>query len=401
MRKGWTLALFTVLALMLTVSLVQAQEPIKIGVVSPKTGNYADHGALERMGMRLAVEDFGGQVLGRPIELIEVDSETNPDVAARRATRLIQADGVKFLIGGVSSSVAISVGAVAEENGVLFIATNQNSDEITSEYARRHVFRVPPDMATLVRAGAQWVADNLGKKWYFITHDYSWGWSGTRWARAMMDKVGATEVGEVLIPLDTRDFSSQLITLANSGADVAIVTVAGFDGIALYDQMREFGIFDRMNAFWTLADYPDAYALRPERRGRYGMAEIYWKVTPELEAFSERFRNTFPDAPVPVVETNSYHGWLGMTALLRAIEAAGTTDVDAVIKAMEGMVIEDNMQPYPTYIRPWDHQFLSAVYLGVDRPVEGPDITEILFVAPAEQYARTQEENPVDLTKAD
>jgi len=376
-----------------------AVEPIKIGLVSPKSGNYADHGGMERVGMYLAVEDFGGEVLGRPIELIEADSETNPDIASRRAKALIETENVMFLMGGVSSSVGIAVGAVCEAAGALFIASNENSDTITGSDAMKHMFRVPPNMAILVRGAAQYVADNLGKKWYFITHDYSWGQSGTRWARNMLDVVGAKEIGEVLIPMNTRDFSSYLLQVANSGAEVACVTVGGFDGIALYKQMSEFGIFDKMKVWWTLADYPDSYALQPEQRGRYGMMEIYWTATPELIEFSKRINEKNPNAPVHVTETNSYSGWLGMTALLKGIEAAGTTDVDAVIKAMEGMIICDNMQPNPTYIRPWDHQFIDSMFFGVDNQESGDDITEVLFSMPCKDFARTFSENPVDLTK--
>lgn len=379
---------------------IAAQESVKIGLVSPKSGNYADHGQMERIGMYLAVEDFGGEVLGRPIELIEVDSETNPDIASRRAKTLIESQDVNFLMGGVSSSVGAAVGSVCHEAGSLWINTNENSDTLTAEDANKHSFRVPPNMAILVRGAAEYVAENLGKKWYFVTHDYNWGHSGTKWAREMIDEVGAEEVGESRIPMGTRDMSSYLLQLANSGADVACVTVGGFDGIALYGQMSEFGIFDKMDVWWTLADYPDSYAVQPEQRGRYGMMEIFWKATPELMEFSKRIAEDYPDAIVNVVETNSYHGWLGMKALLTAIEKAGTDDVDAVIKAMEGLIICDNMQPDPTYIRPWDHQFIDTMYFGHDIPgAEGDDITELLFTMPCKDFARTMSENPIDLTK--
>ncbi len=390
----------TLIALVVFSLVVTAQEPVKIGIVSPKSGNYADHGEMERIGMYLAVEDFGGKVLGRPIELIEVDSETNPDIASRRTKTLIEAQDVKFFLGAVSSSVGIAVGSVCHELGSIYICTNANSDTITGVDANKHTFRVPPNMAILVRGAAKYVAENLGKKWYFVTHDYSWGWSGTEWGRKMLDKVGAVEVGEVKIPMNTRDMSSYLLQLVNSGADVACVTVGGFDGIALYNQMGEFGIFDKMKVWWTLADYPDSYAIPPEQRGRYGMMEIYWKATPELIEFSKRIHDKYPGAIANVTETNSYHGWLGMKALLTAIEKAGTTDVDSVIKSLEGLIICDNKQPDPTYIRPWDHQFIDTMFFGHDIPgAEGDDITEVLFTAPCKDFARTMTENPIDLTK--
>lgn len=376
-----------------------AGDTVKIGIVSPQSGNYADHGAMERVGMKMAVDDFGGKVLGRTIELIEVDSETNPDIAARRAKRLIQANDVKFLMGGVSSSVAIAVSAVCDEEGALFIASNQNSDTLNGEHAKKTMFRTPPGMAPLVRGSAQWVADNLGKKWYFMTHDYSWGWSGTEWAREMLEPVGATEVGEAKVPLGTRDFSSFLLKISNSDADVVVCTVGGFDMIAMYRQMNDFGIFDKMAVWHTLENYADAISLEPEQRGAYGTYEIYHTINDELKAFSDRMNAEYPGQLCEVVESNAYHGWLSMKALLQGMEEAGNTDVGDVIAAMEGMVIEDNMQPHPTVIRPWDHQMLDSIFFGQDKKVSGTDIVEIFFSEPAEKWARTKEENPIDLTK--
>ncbi|MGA2957198.1 MAG: ABC transporter substrate-binding protein, partial [Thermodesulfobacteriota bacterium] len=189
-----------------------AAEPLEIGVVSPASGNYADHGMTERLGMQMAVDEFKDKgVLGRPVKLIVEDDETDPQVGARKARRLIEVEKVKYLIGGVSSSVAVSVGEVAQRNGALFIATNQNSDTITGEKAHRCVFRVPPDMSMALRSLSPYIIEKVGKKWYFFTHDYEWGWSGTRWGRKMLEQYKGTEVGESKIPMNTRDFSSFLI----------------------------------------------------------------------------------------------------------------------------------------------------------------------------------------------
>ena len=375
-----------------------AAEPIKIGAVVPKSGNYAEHGEMELIGIYLAIEDFGGQVLGRPIELVEADDENNPDIGSRRARNLIEVEGIKFLMGGVSSSVGLAIGGVCEEKGALYLATNQNSDDFTSEgYANKYMFHVAPGMDSLVRGVAEYVAENLGKKWYFITHDYSWGHSGTKWARNMIDQVGAEEIGEIKVPNGTRDFSSYLLQIANSEADVIVLTVGGLDLQALYMQMNEFGLFDKMAAWCTLGNYEDSYPLKPEQRGMYIGVESYWKESPGMIELSNRIKEGYPNAPLSVASANTYQGWLGMTALLKAIEKAGTTDVDAVIKTMEGMVICDNLRLEPTYIRPWDHQFIGVYPFVRDLQVEGVDIFEVLFTYPSKDYARNLSENPLRL----
>ncbi len=392
------------LAVMLALVLIpglghaQSKEPIKIGVVSPVSGNYGDHGLLERIGMEMALEEYGGKILGRPVSLIVADDETNPDVAARRARRLVEVDNVKFMMGGVSTSTALSVGAVAEEKKVLFIATNQNGDQVTGESARHYVFRTPPDMAMLVRAGAKYVADNLGKKWFFLTHDYSWGHSGTKWARNMLPKVGAKEIGEIKVPMGNRDFSSQLLTIRNSGADVLVITLAGFDNVALLKQMNELKIYDKMKVWYTLIDLVDLFVVPKEDRQAFVSAETYYKASPAMEKLNEKYMKKYPKVASPVLDTTTYNGWLSMKILLEGIKKAGTADdVEKVICAMEGLTIKDNARKTPSYVRPWDHQVITEVVFGKVNPVKGNDILDVKALIPGDQVARTKEENPVNV----
>lgn len=394
---------FLIIGLLAFMGLIPAPaisaDPIKIGVVSPMSGNYGDHGALERAGMQMALDEVGGKVLGRPVQLVMADDETNPDVAARRARRLIEADKVKFMMGAVSSSVAAAVGAVAEEKKVLYINTNGNSDQLSGEYARHYVFTAAPNMAILVRGGAKYVAENLGKKWFFITHDYSWGWSGTKWARASMKELGCSEVGEIKVPMGTRDFSSQLLQIRNSGADVVVITCGGFDAVALHKQLAEYKMYDKMNVWFTLVDYVDMWALAKNERQAYVMTEVYWNENAQTRAWTEKFSKKFPKAACPVLDNGNYNGWLSMKVLLAAIKKAGTADdVEKIICTMEGMTIKDNLRANPTYVRPWDHSFLTQVVLGKANPAAGTDIFEIKMITPANKVARTNQENPVNVS---
>jgi len=373
--------------------------PLKIGVVSPVSGNYADHGLLERVGMEMALEDYGHKILGRPVELVVADDETNPDVAARRARRLIEVDGIKFFMGGVSTSTGLSVGAAAEENKVLFIATNQNGDQLTGEMGRKHVFRTACDMASLVRGGADYVAQNLGKKWFFLTHDYSWGQSGTAWARKMLDKVGGKEMGEVKVPLGTRDFSSQLLMIRNSGAEVLVITIAGFDNVALLNQLYEMRLYDKMKVWYTLMDVVDLFVVPKEHRQAYVCMETYYKSSPEMEKLNDRYFKKYPKLASPILDNTTFNGWLSVKMLFEAMKKAGTTeDVEKIICAMEGLIIKDNARKTPSLVRSWDHQVLTEVVFGNLKPVEGTDILDIKALVPAEKVTRTHEENPIDLS---
>jgi branched-chain amino acid transport system substrate-binding protein len=381
----------------------QAAEPIYVGVISPASGNYADHGMMERMGMQMAAEEFKEKgVLGRPVKLLVEDDETDPQVGARKARRLIEAEKVKYLIGGVSSSVAISVGEVAQRYGALYMASNQNSDTLTAQYARRCVFMVPPDMAMALRTLAPYLIEKVGKKWYFLTHDYEWGWSGTKWAKKILEKFGGTDVGESKVPLNTRDFSAFLLKVRSAKPDALVITVGGIDLAALLEQMYEFGIYKEVLPVLTLVNFEDLWAVGPEKNVGIHWMEWYHEINaPGVKEFVARYKKRWPATFIPVPTANTLNGYIGVRELLRAIERAGKDDVTAVIKALEGHTVTDSLKNDPIYIREWDHKFVWASYVvRSKKPNEmkdRADFVEVLRWAPGKETVRTREENPVNL----
>ena len=380
-----------------------AADPIYVGVVSPASGNYADHGMMERLGMQMAAEEFKEKgVLGRPVKLVVEDDETDPQVGARKARRLIEVDKIKYLIGGVSSSVAVSVGEVAQRYGALYIASNQNSDTLTSQYARRSVFMVPPDMAMALRTLAPYLVEKVGKKWYFLTHDYEWGWSGTKWARNILQKFGGTDLGESKIPMNTRDFSAFLLKARSAKPDALVITVGGVDLAALMEQMSEFGIYKETTVVSTLINLEDLWAVGPEKMQGIHLMEWYHEIdVPSAKEFVARYKKRWPSAPIPVPTANTVNGYIGVRELLRGIDRAGKDDVAAVIKALEGHTSPDSLKNDPLTIRDWDHKFLWASYVvRSKKPNEmkdRADFVEVLRWAPGKDTARTREENPVNL----
>ena len=380
-----------------------AADPINIGVVSPASGNYADHGMMERLGMQMAAEEFKEKgLLGRPVKLLVEDDETDPQVGARKARRLIEVEKVRYLIGGVSSSVAVSVGEVAQRYGALYIASNQNSDTLTAEKARRCVFMVPPDMAMCLRTLAPYLIEKVGKKWYFLTHDYEWGWSGTRWARKILEKFGGTDAGEGKIPLNTRDFSAFLIKARSAKPDALVISVGGIDFAALMEQIYEFGIYKEMMVVTTLINLEDMWAFGPEKNYGIHLMEWYHDINvPGVKEFVTRYRKRWPATLIPVPTANTLNGYIGVRELLRAIQRSGKDDATAVIKALEGHTVTDSLKNDSLYIREWDHKFVWASYVvRSKRPNEmkdRADFAEVLRWSPGKETARTREENPVNL----
>ncbi len=380
------------------------KEPILIGVVTPLSGTFGDLGSSERRGMEMAVNEFNekGGVLGRKVEMIVEDSQTNPMIASRKATRLIKREKVNFLIGEVSSGAAVAISEVAQNEGVIFVTTNPNSDALTDEKCHRYTFRVPASMTMFARAVATWLADNMGKKWYFLTHDYTAGHTGTAAMRKVLEAKGGQFLGETLIPFGTTDFSNQLLKVKQVKPDVFIGNVWGTDGINLYKQAYEFGITKEFKMASILRDYLDCWAAGPGIIVGYACIEWYhMQKGPGVSDFIKKYQKTFPAAAIPVPENSLYCGYVGMKALLKAVEKAGTTDMKPVVRAFEGLKFFEPANDSEVYVREWDHQFLMDYYLvRSNDPKEMKDRTdlfEIMAKIPGTKYPKTREESPCKL----
>lgn len=381
-------------------TILRAQEKVlHIGVPSPASGNFADMGAAERKGMELAIADFNGKggVLGNKIEILVEDDQTNPMVAARKARALIQRDKVKFLLGGISSGTCVAVGSVAAIEKVIYVATNGNAAEITGEKCNRYTFRVPGEIPSMARFCAEYLTKNVGKKWFLFTHDYAAGHSAREAYKAISAKEGGTILGDELIPMGTTDFSPFLLKVRQAKPDVLCANVWGTDGINLLKQAFEFGISKEFPMAGTPKDFLDHWSVGPDVSRGYGVCEWYHMGHPGAKVFIEKFKKAFPAAIVPVPENNCYTGYVGMKALLLAIEKAGTTtDVPKVIEAFENLRFNEPVNDSDVWIRNWDHQYMMNFYLVKAKlPKEMTDRTdyfEILKVAPNDQYSVTKAE---------
>ncbi len=398
-----------VLALgLIAVAAQAADDEVRLGVISPASGNYADLGAAERRGITMAVEEVNaaGGVLGKQVRMIVEDTETNPAAGARKAQKLIERDKVHFMLGAVSSSVAIAISEVAQRGNTIYFNTNTNSDECTGKHCHRTNFRVGPNNTMLVRAVAPYIARNFGKNWYFITHDYTWGRSGTRAFREILKQEGGKDMGEALIPMGTRDFSSYLIKIRNlkPKPDIIMCTIGGVDRSALFEQIRQFGMDKDFRWGFSLMDYGDAFAVGPEKA--IGTFAVEWYHTidaPGVKEFVAKYKKRWPKAGFPVPENNTYQGYLGARTLLRAVARANSLATNDVIKALEGWTIKDNMKPNPTYIRPWDHQFVQDVIIARMKTPEElaagdrSDFYTIIGFMKGDEVVRSREENPCQL----
>lgn len=376
----------------------QARKPIVIGVTCDATGSFAEPGQADRRGIMLAIEEFNakGGVLGRPIEVRTEDTESDPSAAVRKAQRLIERDKIDFMIGAMSSAVAAPLSELGQRYGIIYCNTNSSSDTVSNEKCQRVNFVWDASNWMFANALGPLVARNLGKKWFFLTHDYAWGKSATAASREIVKKVGAEDVGELMVPQGTRDFSAQLLRIRSVKPEVVFGNVAGLEHMALREQANEFGSDKDANWVFTQQDFPDLFALGPKKAFGYFCTTWHYTLNePGVKEFTERFRKRWAGAPIEVPDNVSCNGYITTRELLRAIERAGTTRNHDVIKALEGHVIGDNFRKYPSTIREWDHLVGQMVYLArakkPEQMKEKYDMIEMIADVPPEQASPPRE----------
>lgn len=384
------------------------QGPVKIGALIPLSGNYGFLGVSERYGIDMALEEINamGGVLGRQVEVQYEDSGTAAQ-ATRKATRMLQNDGVDFFVNGGGSSVSTAMAEFAARNKVIDLALDPNSEELVRSKANRYFFLVPPPSSMIANAFVPEVS-KLGETVFFLTHDYSYGIAQTTEQRRVLENVGAMkEVGEIRIPLGTRDFSSQIIAVRNAAPDVLIVNVAGIDSTALLEQIWEFGLYKDMKVAIPLLDFEDSWAIGPEKNAMIALAGVEWHytVSDESQTFKDRYREKYPDADFPVPTTNSANAYLGVKMLLQAAEAAGTLESEAVVKKLEAMTLEESLKRNPVSVRAADHQFVQDFVIVTIKP-EGEreaeyDLYDVVSVAAGEDIVSPEADATADMSHFD
>lgn len=344
-------------------------KPIKIGITSDASGQYANSGASDRRGMLMAIEEFNakGGVLGRKIEWTHLDTETTPATGSRVAERLITRDECGFLIGAVSSGVANAVSQVAQKYGAIYMNTNSSSPTESGQDCHRVKFVWDGNGTNFAKAAVKNSIDRFGKKWLLLTNDYVWGHNTSAATRKLVEQYGGEIVDEILVPQGTRDFSAALLKIQQAGPDVVAAAVGGDDQKSLRQQVAELGMGDKPAWINNQQDWPDVYGLPLDNLfGVFGTTWYYKLDLPGVAEFVARYQKMFPETTMRVPGNVFYNGYMATRELLRAIEQTGSTNNIAIIKALEGRVMRaaDRMQHDDAVIDPVTHQVQQTIYLA-------------------------------------
>lgn len=350
---------------------ISADEVVKIGLNYPETGPYAKQGLDQRRAAELAMEEINaaGGILGKKIQLVYRDTKSNAKIAKENAIELFDKEGVQMLFGGSSSAVAIASGKVAKEKKKLFFGTLTYSTETTGEEGHKYIFRECYDSGMAARVLSDYLKKNFGgKKYFYITADYTWGWTTEEIFRRYTDTVDKDRHKGILTKLGTADFKNVLSLANEAGPEVLVLVLFGKDMEIAVKQAYEMGLKSKIQIVVPNMTIDMAEGAGPEAmEGVISATPWYWRLPSELnQAKGIAFVNKFEGAHKRYPSTSGASAYVIMYQFKEAVERAKTFDTPALIKALEGhkyIGLKDEQ-----YWRDWDHQSVQTVYAVKCKP---------------------------------
>jgi branched-chain amino acid transport system substrate-binding protein len=361
------------------------KKPLIVGLTMDASGQYGASGGEERLGAMMAIKEFNdkGGVLGRRIEALHMDTETTPATGSRVAERLITRNEAAFLVGAMHSGVANAISQVAQKYGTVFLNTNSSSPTEAGKDCHRAKFVWDGNGTNFSQAIVKAAMKTGGRNWVLLTNDYVWGHNTSKATRAVVEANGGRIMDELLVPQNTRDFSSFLLKLQQMKPQVVATAVGGDDIKALRQQVVQLKLHQNMAWINNQQDWPDVYGLGPEQIfGVFGTT-WYWRLQlPGVKEFVANYQKQFPGMAIRVPGNVYHNGYMATRELLRCVEEAGTTNNIAIIKKLEGrrMSAADRLQHYDAWIDPVTHHCQQTIYMAAynDQPAEKDDIFKIL-----------------------
>ncbi|GHD09479.1 ABC transporter substrate-binding protein [Tianweitania populi] len=397
-------ALASSLALLLGASPVFAQEisddVVKIGILNDQSGVYADFGGKNSVeAARMAVEDFGGTVRGKRIEIVSADHQNKADIAANIARQWYDLEHVDTIMDLTTSSVGLAVQALSAEKKKITINTGAATAELTGKQCTPYGFHWAYDTHALaVGTGGQLVKEG-GDSWFFITADYAFGHSLEQQTGDLVKASGGKVVGAARHPLGTSDFSSFLLQAQSSGAKIVGLANAGADTANAIKQAAEFGIVEGgQRLAGLLVTLAEVHGLGLDTDQGLVLTEgFYWKRTPDTEKFSKRFfdrTNAMPN----MVHAGTYSAVL---QYLKAVDQTKTDGTEAVANALHEMPVNDIFAENGK-VGVNGRMFHDMYLMQVKKPGESDvpwDYYTVLATVPADQAFAKPEESGCPLVK--
>jgi branched-chain amino acid transport system substrate-binding protein len=387
-------------------SIVYGQaEKIKIGHLTPLTGFLGSLGAYAQLGIRMAQDEINqaGGVMGRQLDITSEDS-VNPAIAATKAQRMLDQDGVAVLMGEINSASALTIMQVADRNKKLFMQIGARSDALRGKNCNRYTFHVDIPSTVMVNAvGKALVRENMmkDKKFYTLTADYIFGHDLARAAKTFFDGNGGKLTGDELIATDVTDFSPYLLKIRQAKPDIVCSNLAGNQVTNLIKQYAEFDLPYPIVGFNL--NTADAWAAGDGNLS--GTWPTVWYHTLDAPA-SRTFVANFIKRNGKPPENHAWIEYVSLKMMAQAMSETKSTDTDKLIAYFEKEAQFDILKGRKGYFRSWDHQLMQEAYpFTVKAKGKAKDQWDMLELGGAipepneslEVIALTKEQNPCSM----
>ncbi|MGE0512452.1 MAG: ABC transporter substrate-binding protein [Hyphomicrobiaceae bacterium] len=392
------------MAVALFASPVAAQlsdDVVRIGVLTDMSSLYADiNGPGAVVATKMAIEDFGGTVLGKKIEMISADVQNKPDVAVSTSGRWIDVEKVDVILGTSSSAASLATSRVAADKNKIYLATDPASSDLTGKACTPTTIHWVYDTIALANGTGSAVVKSGGKDWYFLTADYAFGHALERDVSAVVTANGGKVIGSVRHPLNTSDFSSFLLQAQSSKAQIIGLANAGGDTINSIKQAAEFGITQSGQSLAGLLVFiSDVHSIGLKLAQGLKLTEaFYWDLNDGTRAFSKRWSAQMNGRMPTMVQAGYYSS---VMHYLNAIKATGTDDTAKVVAWMKSNPTNDPLFG-KGYIRKDGRKIHNMYLFEVKKPEEskGPwDYYKLIREIPGEEAFRPMDKGGCPLVQ--
>ncbi len=370
----------------------QDNGPVKIAVITDLSGVYAadgGQGAVE--ATKMAVEDFGGKVLGREIEVDAIDHRNNGPEAAAKAREAFDG-GADLALDLTNSATALAVSAVGKEKHKLVIVTGGGSSALTGAACDKYTYHYAYDTYALAHGTGKSIASQKnGKSWYGIVPNYAFGQAMLTDFSAAVEGEGGKFVHSDIIPLGNTDFSTYLLAAKQSGAQVLGVLNAGADTVNTMKAVKQFGLDKTMKPAIGLLFLADVDALPDVFSGAAITTSWYWGYDKQTRAWADKFTKRVGNGTRPTdIQAADYSATIQW---LNAVKAVGSTDADKIVAYLDGRKFNDFYARNAVW-RARDHRVIHDMYfvdvLSKDQVTEPHAWFKVLRVIPGEQAFRPE-----------
>ncbi|MGE8689612.1 MAG: ABC transporter substrate-binding protein [Achromobacter sp.] len=376
-----------------------SDDVIRIGFITDMSGVYSDiDGKAGLDAIRMAIEDAGGAINGKKIEVVSADHQNKADVASARAREWFDQQKVDVIVAGTNSATSLAMAAVAAEKKKPFIAVGAGASDLTNAQCSPYTVHYAYDTVALARGTGSAVVKDGGKSWFFLTADYAFGHALERDTIAVVKAAGGEVKGQVRAPLGASDFSSFLLQAQASKAQILGLANAGGDTINSIKAANEFGVTKTMKMAGLLVFINDVHSLGLQAtQGMYLTDGWYWDQSDASRAWSKKFEAKVGRKP-SMLQAGDYSA---ATFFLNAVKATGTDDGDAVMKWMKSNKVNDFFAQ-GGYVRE-DGRMIHDMYLmQVKTPAEskGPwDYYKVVATLPGDEVYTKLSESTCKLVK--